>query len=64
MTKVQKNSICSQTTASMEKTSVQASKDKEKMEEDSAEAEKSTGTKENEWQDEEMEEAYLTAKNE
>ncbi len=49
-------------TASMEETSVQASKDKRKMEEDFAEAEKSTSTNEYELQDEEREEAYLTAK--
>ncbi len=49
-------------TASMEETSAQASKDKGKMEEDYAKAEKSTGTKENKWQDEEREEAYHTAK--
>jgi hypothetical protein len=49
-------------TAWMEETSAQASKDKEKMEEDVAEAEKSTSTKEHKWQDEEKEEAYLTAK--
>jgi hypothetical protein len=49
-------------TASMEETSVQASNDKGKMEEDFAEAEKSTSTKEYKWQDEEREEAYLTVK--
>jgi hypothetical protein len=32
------------------------------MEEDSAKAEKSTGTKKNKWQDEEREEVYLTEK--
>jgi hypothetical protein len=49
-------------TASMEETNAQASKDKEKMEEDFAEAEKSTSTEEYEWQDEEKEENYLMAK--
>ncbi len=47
-------------TASMEETNAQANKDKGKMEEDFAEAEKSTSTEEYEWQDEEREEAYLT----
>ena len=46
-------------TASMEKTNAHASKDEVKMEEDCAEAEKSTSTKEYKWQDEEREMDYF-----
>ncbi len=46
-------------TTSMEETNAHASKDKGKMEGDCAEAEKSTSTKEYEWQDEEREMDYF-----
>jgi hypothetical protein len=49
-------------TASMEETSELASKGKGDMEEDSASSKKSVSTEEKEWQEEEKETSYLTAK--
>ncbi len=49
-------------TASMEETSELASKGEGDMEEDSASSKKSESTKEKEWQEEEKEASYLTAK--
>jgi hypothetical protein len=46
----------------MEETSELANKDEGDMEEDSASREKSESTKEKEWQEEEDEASYLTAK--
>ncbi len=49
-------------TASMAETSKQASKDKNNMEEDSAEGVESKSTNKAEWQEEDKEESHLTAK--